>query len=364
MVTGGSLAEVASAIVAGGPLRFDRYLDLALYGRHGFYTSAGRAGGRRGDFITSPEVGPLFGAVLGRALDSCWVELGRPDTFPVIEVGAGPGTLARAVLSSAPACLPALRYVAVEISAAQRSAHPPPVESRTTIPDEPVAGMVIANEFLDNLPFRLLVWDSGWREAHVDVDRNGQLVEVLLPVSEQLPRWLPKVGVHGARIPWQERATSWVGRTRAQLTEGRVIAIDYVTPTTAEIASMPWREWLRTYRGHERGTHYLRDVGLQDITTQVALDQLPEPDALRTQAQFLQRWGIEDLVEAGRAAWTAAAASPDVAALRMRSRIAEAAALVDPVGLGRFVVMEWSARPDAPLPGPLRSSNDSRGSRA
>ena len=61
----------------------------------------GRAG-RRGDFITSPEVGPLFGAVVARALDAWWAEAGEPDVFTVVEAGAGPGTLARSVLAAAP----------------------------------------------------------------------------------------------------------------------------------------------------------------------------------------------------------------------------------------------------------------------
>src|SRR5687768_8045326 len=95
---------VRQAIERRGPLPFDEVMALALYHReHGFYSTVGRAG-RRGDFITSPEVGPLFGAVVGRALDGWWTEAGRPDVFTVVEAGAGPGTLARSVLAAAPRC--------------------------------------------------------------------------------------------------------------------------------------------------------------------------------------------------------------------------------------------------------------------
>ena len=87
------------------------------------------------------------------------------------------------------------------------------------------------------------------------------------------------------------------------------------------------------------GRHPLADPGDQDITVDVALDQLPEPDAARSQAQFLRRWGIDELVDEGRRAWQAAAAAPDLAALRMRSRPTEAAALLDPSGLGGFSVV-------------------------
>ncbi len=85
----------------------------------------------------------------------------------------------------------------------------------------------------------------------------------------------------------------------------------------------------------------MSDVGLQDITTQVCLDQLPEPDALRTQAQFLQLWGIDELVEEGRREWQAAAAAPGLHALLMRSRVGEAEALLEPAGLGGFLAAEW-----------------------
>ena len=79
-------------------------------------TRAGGRAGRRGDFITSAEVGPLFGAVVARALDAWWDELGSPDPFVVVDAGAGVGTLARAVLAAGPACAAALRYVLVERS--------------------------------------------------------------------------------------------------------------------------------------------------------------------------------------------------------------------------------------------------------
>ena len=82
--------------------------------------------------------------------------------------------------------------------------------------------------------------------------------------------------------------------------------------------------------------------GAQDITVDVALDQLPEPDAVRTQAQFLRRWGIDELVDEGRRAWPAGrGARPRGAG--MRSRAAEAEALLDPSGLGGFGVVQWIA---------------------
>jgi SAM-dependent MidA family methyltransferase len=344
-MAGRAADEIRAAIEdAGGAIPFSRFMELALYGEHGFYTTtadAGSAGRRRGDFITSPEVGPLYGAVLARFLDAEWERLGRPDPFTVVDAGAGPGTLARAVLAARPACTDALHYVAVEISAAQRAHHPDGVESRPDLPPGPIDGVVVANELLDNLPFRIAVHDGAWREAYVTALPDGSFAEVLSAPFDPLPAVLPARAAHGARAPLQDAARAFVEQARALVRRGCVVVVDYTRVRTAELAALPWRAWLRTYRGHERGGHYLADPGDQDVTTDVAVDQLPEPDAVRTQAQFLQLHGIDELVAEGRRAWQAAAARPDVRALTMRSRVSEAEALLDPAGLGGFTVLEW-----------------------
>ena len=145
-------------------------------------------------------------------------------------------------------------------------------------------------------------------------------------------------------MPWQEQATIWVQTVRNRL-RGRLVLFDYMVPSTAELAQRPWREWLRTYVGQGRGSHYLRQPGEQDITVDVCLDQLiavvGEPDGLRSQSQFLQRWGIDNLVAEGRRIWTEQAARPGLEAMKMRSRISEAEALLDPAGLGSFTAVEY-----------------------
>jgi SAM-dependent MidA family methyltransferase len=234
-----------------------------------------------------------------------------------------------------------MRYCAVEVSASQRERHPPGIESLASLPPGPFDGVILANELLDNLPFRLAVFDDGWREAYVAVLPGGRIVEQLSDRFDPRPEVLPASAVLGARAPLHDLARRFVDDARSRLASGSLVAIDYMAPTTADLVARPWREWLRTYRGHARGGHYLADVGQQDITTEVAIDQLPEPDTVRTQAQWLQLHGIDDLVDEGRARWEASAARPDLAAMRMRSRVAEAEALLDPTGLGTFTVCEW-----------------------
>jgi SAM-dependent MidA family methyltransferase len=317
-------------------------MEAALYGEQGFYQSGGRAG-RRGDFLTSPEVGPLFGAVVAQALDSWWDQFGQPSHYPVVDAGAGPGTLARAVVAAAPRCLPALSYTMVERSEAQRALHPtgPNLHSAAAMADTSSA-VVLANELLDNLPFDLLVYDGHWREAWITQEADGRYTETLHEPSH-LPVGLVKQPVHGARAPRQDAAVAWVADARSRLSPGgRVVMFDYCS-TTASMSSRPWREWLRTYRQHERGEHYLKNAAHQDITCEVALDQLALPDTVSTQAQWLALHGIDELVAQGRAIWTERSAIGDLAALKARSRVREAEALIDPTGLGAFTVAEWLA---------------------
>src|SRR5205814_1076466 len=114
-------SPVAERIHREGPIPFDAFVDAALYGDGGFFTRAKGAGRRGRDFVTSPEVGTLYGALVARALDGFWDELDRPDPYLVVDAGAGRGRLAADVLASAPRCSPALRYVLVERSEALRA---------------------------------------------------------------------------------------------------------------------------------------------------------------------------------------------------------------------------------------------------
>ena len=332
--------EISAAIAAaGGAIPFSEYMQLALYGQGGFYTTGGRAGRRGGDFITSPEVGPLFGTVIARALDAWWKELGSPSRFDVVDCGAGPGTLARSILAAQPKCVNAMHYVAVEISASQRALHPQGVESRETMPDGPITGVILANELLDNLRFRLFVFDGSWMEAFVAQASGGQLVEVLR-TPDVVPSCLPQTAPLGSRAPIQDAVSSWVRDCLSKIDRGQLLLFDYCSASTADISLTPWREWLRTYRDQGRGTHYLSDPGSQDITSQVMLDQLPTGFTTSTQADFLTQWGINDLVREGSDYWESMKNAPDMAAMKMRSRLSEAEALCHQTGLGTFSVLQ------------------------
>ena len=370
---------VSEGIHRFGSIRFDEFIDVALYGPDGFYSSGGGAGRAGGDFVTSPEVGPLFGAVVARWLDAVWERVGRPDEFVVVEAAAGRGALALAVLAAEPRCAPALRYVMVERSAALRArqgqhlalaqpfevlgptvddnevggAAAPPVAGPlvVSLPDLPVqsvVGAVIANELLDNVAFRLLERAADhWDEVRVAADVDGGLVELFVPadtaVAALADELVPEPPT-GGRIPIQAAASDWLRRAVDLVERGSVLVIDYAVDATAELAERPVGEWVRTYASHDSGGGPLDAVGRQDVTVEVALDQLTAvaaPSVTDTQSDWLRRWGIDELVDEGHRIWDERAGAGDLTAIRARSRIVEADALCDPTGLGAFRVVEW-----------------------
>ena len=344
---------------------FDQWMEQALYHpQHGFYSSGGQAGRRGKDFLTSPEVGPLFGAVLAKAIDGCWNELGQPDPFTVIEAGAGRGALAASVFRAKPACFEAMRYVMVERSEMLRSQQEETLKGvvaeeafaensdskifslarlpRSVPNSEPYApfGMVIANELLDNLPFRILERTaSGWKEVLVRSSENDEFAsEATESGDSELAATLAPNAPVGTRIPLQEQAQAWVRQACELIGRGRVIVFDYGA-ATAELAERDG--WLRTYTKHGKGTSPLARPGQQDITSDVAFDQLPPPAIIQTQADFLQDWGIQNLVAEGQKEWQQHAANPTTEALAARSRSTEAQTLCDPTTFGSYKAAQW-----------------------
>jgi SAM-dependent MidA family methyltransferase len=360
---------LAELLAGGRAVSFSQLVDVALYDEaDGFYATGGRAGGRA-DFLTSPEVGPLFGALVARMLDDVWERLDRPDPFVVVEAGAGPGTLARSVRVAEPACQACLVYVMVERSAAQRRLHAehlpgwlgevagdelsamveapgdsdaPRFATSAELPQQ-VTGVIVANELLDNLAFDIVRRADGGAEQMVVMAGDDGPELAVAPAADALADRLDRLGVPaGAWVPWQQTAAGWVADALDRLDRGRLLVVDYGAPT-AELARRPDLGWLRTFRGNDRGGHPLDDIGLQDITVDVAIDQVQAEPAtrVRTQAELLQELGVDELVEEGRQVWNAHAQAPDLVALRARSRVREAEALLDPEGLGAFVAMEW-----------------------
>jgi SAM-dependent MidA family methyltransferase len=369
-----------------GPVPFDRFMEVALYGDDGFFTRGRGAGRSTADFVTSPQVGSLFGALVARAFDTWWDALGRVDPFVVVEAGAGDGRLARDVQRVAPECSAALRYLLVERSPVLRDAQrerlpiepadealgafrresgedrPVPTEgigpvfaSLDDLPATPFEGVVFANELLDNLPFGIACFDGDqWREVLVAADDAGSAFrEVLVPARDDDTTMLRELTdgcdvPEGARLPIARGVDEWLRRSAGVLRRGFLCLVDY----GADVATMLERSngWLRTYTQHHPGRAPLTDVGHQDITADVVREHLLRVARTagltlrdeRSQADMLRDLGLDDFVAAGREAWDEGRARGDLAALAGRSRVDEAAALTDPAGLGAHRVFVFT----------------------
>jgi SAM-dependent MidA family methyltransferase len=381
---------IARLIRREGAITFDRFVEAALYEPGvGFFASGHGAGRADRDFVTSPEVGSLFGACVARALDLGWHEMGDPDPFVVIEAGAGNGRLARDVLRARPDCVGALHYVLVERSSAlreeqrerlelepadealgpfaQESPEDTPIPVSGTgpvfvalddLPALELTGFVLANELLDNLPFGVAESSAaGWSEVRITLASSGGLSEVLVPAEAADARALDAIteGVAvppGARLPIPRGIDAWFAACGRVLHRGTLFAIDYVD----DVRGMLQRganDWLRTYRAQGRGVLPLEAPGTQDITADVVHEQLVRAaraagftlGADRSQAEWLDGLGIGGLVEAGRRTWEARAHIGDLEAVAGRSRSAEAAALTDPGGLGAHRVITLTTSP-------------------
>jgi SAM-dependent MidA family methyltransferase len=374
--------EIRERIGREGPIGFDSFVELALYGEGGFFTRAHGAGRAGRDFVTSPEVGTLFGALVARALDGWWRAAGRPDPFLVIEAGAGRGRLAADVLRAEPECAGALRYVLVERSAALRDAQrdllevepfedalgpvlrdeddaPAPVTGMgpivTALDDLPAGafdGVVLANELLDNLPFRIAERREGtWWEVRVALDGDA-FVESVVPATFELAAEAELVvadAPDGARVPVPTALVDWLRACAGALRRGRLVVVDYLADG-AELVARGEAGWLRTYRDHGRGAPPLVAPGEQDVTVDVPTEFLVHA-ATRVglhlerdvrQADWLAELGLDRLVAEARREWDARAHLGDLEAVRHRSVISEASALVDPAGLGAHRVLVFT----------------------
>ena len=238
------LPVIAERIRRDGPITVAEFMELALYHpSEGYYATAARRSGRAGDFFTSVDVGPEFGALLGRQFAEMWRSLDpRPGRFDVVEAGAGDGRLTRDIVAWAGAedadFLAAARFHLVELSAEARDAQRATlgtsadrvVTSGDTLPGR-VTGVIFANELLDAMPVHLVEMSAdGLREVFVAVEGDRLVERIGLPSDPALARYLEAAGTDlepGWRAEVGLDAIAWVGLAAASLDRGFLLLIDY-----------------------------------------------------------------------------------------------------------------------------------------
>ena len=313
------VAHLGKAIVdAGGWLGFDRFMDLALYAPGlGYYAAGARKFGAAGDFVTAPEMSPLFGQTLAGQVGQALAAIG-PEA-EILEVGAGSGRLAADVLAELErrGQLP-VRYAVLDLSADLRErqretleAAVPHLMPRVVWLDqlpERFCGVVLANELLDALPVHAVAWrEEGIFERGVGLDDSGRFVWQERPAHGALLAAAQTLATRHSLPPGFESeiglaASSWIAEWGHRMQRGLLLLIDY---------GFPQREFYHFQRG--RGTlmcHYRHHAhpdpfylpGLQDITAHVDFTAVAIAGheaglslvGYTTQGQFLMNAGMLD----------------------------------------------------------------------
>jgi len=294
---------LAAEILREGPIPFRRFMEAALYHPvHGYYRRPRDPFGKDGDFYTAEQVQPVFGILMAERLRQLYREMGEPQDFTVVELGAGRAEMAEAFSE--------WRYVPVDIDSGDLPAR--------------FTGVVFCNEFFDALPVEAAIFREGrFHRQHVAwVDggfRWSTGGEVPADVDGYLRRYFPP--------PEEDRlyeanlaALDWIERIGRALDRGRVLTIDYGF-TRAESIRFPGGT-LMGYHRHTARERVLDDPGGRDITAHVNFTAIEERGAeiglrmvaFETLAQTLLTAGEPDK-------FSAALGSEPAAGLRRRLQL-------------------------------------------
>ena len=308
---------VAEITARGGWISFARYMELALYEPGlGYYSGGARKFGAEGDFLTAPELTPLFAQSLARQI----AQVLAASASRLIEAGAGSGRLAADLLNALDGmgCAPE-HYCILELSGELRARQQatlaklaPRLAGRVEWLDalpERIDGCLIGNEVLDAMPTHAVHrdgGDGGFLEGGVGV-ADGRLVPVerpahgaLLEAAQALPVQQPWRGEIGLA------ARSWVADLARRIERGAMILIDYGLPRHELYHPRRAGGTVRCHYRHRVHDDPLWLPGLCDITSHVDFTAVAEAgfDAglevlgYTSQASFLLNCGIGELLQA------------------------------------------------------------------
>ena len=302
-------------------------MDRALYGPGGFFVTAAPSE----HFRTSVHASPLFAGALARLLVRVDEALDHPEALDVLDVGAGRGELLLALRRATPAELGArLRLTAVEM-APRPAALPEDVGWLRELPREPITGLLVATEWLDNVPLEVAALDPSGTARYVHTDDS--LGEPLTPPDAAwLDRWWPLHPGTRAEIG-APRDAAWAAAVAA-VARGLALAVDY-----GHLADD--RPPLATLTGYRAG----RQVppvpdGSCDLTAHVAFDAVAAAPAAATSSGLAaptlvrQREVLHALGVSGARPPLAQASTDPAGYLRALASAGAAAELTEPAGLG------------------------------
>ncbi|HEX5957515.1 MAG TPA: SAM-dependent methyltransferase [Hyphomicrobiaceae bacterium] len=343
------LAELSERIRRDGPMPVDSYMEASL--RH-YYRSRPSIGAG-GDFVTAPEISQVFGELIGLWCAIVWENMGRPEPLRLIELGPGRGTLMADALRAGralPGFLKAIAVHLVETSPLLRQAQQAvlagagaPVAWHEAVEGVPAGvAIVIANEFIDALPIRQLVYlDGAWHERVIALGADGRLQFAAGAPVAFTGTVAPTEGAITELRPGEEDLLAALAARSAPLV---ALLIDY-GPAEAALG-----DTLQAVRGHAY-VEPLAVPGLSDLTAHVQFAALAEKaraaglaaDGPMAQAQFLGGLGIVERTARLMAANPARAGEIEAATQRLMS----------PGGMGQLFKVLVARSPHLPVPPPF-----------
>ncbi len=307
---------ICSEIDENGPITFARYMQMALYQPGlGYYRCGTQKFGAQGDFITAPELSPLFAGALAKR---CAHLLGDEYT-DVFEIGAGSGVLALELMRALEQCqcLPNQYYI-LELSSELIQRQQQLIQQNIphlyerfiwldTWPQQKFKGVVIANELFDAMPVHRFVYQDGLKEYYV-THAKGQLQwHIDQPSTKQLIKQLDRYA-----IPFADGYSSeinliipaWMHSLCECLEHAHMIFIDYGYKREVYYHAERSMGTLMCHLKHRAHDDPLCFPGIQDITAHVDFTLLLESAVesgcrlvdFTTQAQYLLAQGITDLL--------------------------------------------------------------------
>ena len=316
------LAErIRGAIRDEGPIPFSRYMEMALYEPGlGYYSAGLHKLGEAGDFTTAPELGSLFAACLARQCAETGAGL---DGYEILEVGAGSGRLAAAMLESLDSDNGPARYRILERSADLRAVQRETLEARVpgwmeriqwldTPPDQDWQGILIANEVVDALAAERFEVDGGAvRQLCVKETAEGfdwatrPAPAPLESAVRKLETDLGEAFRHGYRSELHLQLAPWLSAVTARMTRGLALIVDYGYPRSEYYLPERRDGTLMCHYRHRAHDDPFFWPGLQDITAWVDFTALAEAadacglevEGYTTQAMFLAGSGLETVLQ-------------------------------------------------------------------
>jgi SAM-dependent MidA family methyltransferase len=307
---------------AGGWIDFGQFMQLALYTPGlGYYSAGARKFGAAGDFITAPEVAPVFSRCL--AVQCAEVLRGIGPEARLLELGAGSGVMAAELLAELErqGALPG-EYLILDLSADLRERQQATLEASVphllprvrwleSLPDEPFSGMIVANEVLDALTVqRFAIRDGGVNALGVSVE-FGQLALAEVRGGDRLVNAVRKIERDtGIELPEDYESevciglAQWLAAIGACLERGVMLFVDYGLPRREYYSAERTRGTLLCHFRHRFHDDALARIGLQDITAWVDFTAVAEAAqaagfdvaGYTTQAHFLIGSGLGDFV--------------------------------------------------------------------